>query len=341
MHTDGLLGHAALLDRLSSAVDRESLHHALLFEGPPGVGKNTVAMHLARAANCVDDDLAARPCGRCRPCTTIAAGNHPDIIVLTPESSSASGLISIKRIREVVRQAQYHRYGARRRFIIIDPIEALAPAAANALLKTLEEPPDGTGFILIATNARALLPTIVSRCQRVRFGPVSTAELQEWLHGRGASDVEAIAAAALGCPGVAIRLEQGELKTRNQARDALITVLEGDLASLFTFDQKLCSGSRAAYRVKMERLFELLEELLRDAALRATGSTSSPVHADCTEVTARWSTALWPDGVAKCQQALVDVRIDMERNVSGRTAMDALLCTVREELGVPERAAKR
>lgn len=339
MHTNGLIGHSALLARLGAAVDADTLHHALLFEGPPGVGKRTVARHLALAHNCLSEDVQARPCMACRSCTTIASGNHPDVVWVGPDPKLASGAIPISRIREVVRQAGYHRFGARRRFIIIDPADAMRGPAANALLKTLEEPPDGTGFILVATNAKALLPTIISRCQRVRFGPVPTQALAIWLAEQGVDNAPDIASVSFGCPGVAMDMTDGALLKRRETRDALIDVLHGDLDTLFKYTQKLCSGGRAAWRPKAEALFELLEELIRDAAVHQAGSSSDLVNTDRADVVERWAKALWPDGVAQCHAALTDVRLDLNRMVSGRTAIDALLCTIREQLGVPEALA--
>ena len=335
MHTRALIGHDALLARLGDATDRDGLHHAMLFEGPPGVGKHTIALHIARSANCLHDDPAERPCDACRSCTSIASGAHPDVMVVEPDVKQASGKIPIDTIREVVRKAQYHRYGSRRRFIVIDPTEAMAAPAANALLKTLEEPPDGTGFILIATTPKALLPTIISRCQRVRFGPVPHEALTGWLASRGVADAEQIATASMGCPGVAVDLAGGTLVDRHAVRDQVIAVLEGDLDGLFKYTQKLASGNRASWRKKAEALFEVLEELLRDAAVVATGSTTPLVNSDIQDVVQRYAAVLWPGGVERCQRALMDARLDLERMVSGRTALDALLCTIREELGMP------
>lgn len=337
MKREPILGHSTLLDRLQAGLERDALHHALLFEGPPGVGKATVALHLAMAANCDEEALSARPCGRCRSCTTIRSGSHPDVVLLTPDADSASGQISVKTVREIVRQAAYHRYGARKRFVIVDPATALAPAAANALLKTLEEPPEGTHFVLITTNAKALLPTIVSRCQRMRFGPVPPAELTAWLGARGVEEAELVASASLGCPGVAVTLSDGALAKRRATRDALAQVLAGELNDLFDYSKKLCSGGRSAYRPKVEMHFEILAELLRDAALAHTRRADQALHRDRPELVNAWSQRLWPDGLVACERALAEARIDLERMVSGRTAVDALLCTVREELGVPDR----
>ena len=134
------------------------------------------------------------------------------MILVEPAADRASKTIGVDAIREVVRRTGYHRYGSRRRFVFIEPAEAMQPAAANALLKTLEEPPEGTGFILNCTNASALLPTILSRCQRVRFGAVAADELTTWLQARGHGESSARAARlSQGCPGRALALLDGDL----------------------------------------------------------------------------------------------------------------------------------
>lgn len=334
MRTDGLLGHRAVLARLGEAVLADSLHHALLFEGPVGVGRRTVATHLAAASNCEHPEPTARPCGGCRTCRSIRAGTHPDVIVVEPEADSASGQIPVARIREVVRQAGFHRYAARKRFVIVDPAEALADPAANALLKTLEEPPAGTHFVLTTRNAKALLPTIVSRCQRVRFGPVPTADVATWLRGLAKADADAAAAGSHGCPGVALALADGGLTARRDMRTQLVAALRGPLEGTFAWSQKLADGARADWRPKATLALEVLEELLRDATVRASGSTAAPVHVDADDVVGWWADALWPDGVAACQAALADARLDLEVMVSGRSAFDALLTRFRAELGV-------
>jgi DNA polymerase III delta' subunit len=160
------------------------MHHAYLFEGPRGVGKRVVANHLALLTNCTDD-MPSRPCGGCNNCRQILAGTHPDVLVLQPRADRASQTIALDDVREVIRKTTYKRYGAKRRFVLVDPADSLMPAAANALLKTLEEPTPGTGFILICANTSAMLPTILSRCQRIRFGAVGVDRVQQWLTQQG------------------------------------------------------------------------------------------------------------------------------------------------------------
>jgi DNA polymerase-3 subunit delta' len=178
------------LTSLRSALRRGALHHAYLFGGPEGVGKATVARLLAQAANCEGGDpgagLGDDPCGACRPCRKIAKGIHPDVLVLHEErvmakagtwepkgGRSPSKDVVVDQIRDVVdRRLALKRYEGRRRFVIVDPADAMNAQAQNALLKTLEEPPDDTTLVLVAASPDSLLPTIRSRCMRVAFAPL-------------------------------------------------------------------------------------------------------------------------------------------------------------------------
>ena len=327
-----ILGHQRATAELWAALAQGSPHHAYLFEGPAGVGKRTVADRYAMAANC--EGPSPHPCGECRPCRSIAAGTHPDVLVLEPATDRASRTIPVKDVREVIRKTGYHRYAGRRRIIVIDPADAMQPAAANALLKTLEEPPEGTGFLLLAAHGSALLPTIVSRCQRIRFGPVPRGEIRQWLVDRRtkADVAEQAAALSLGCPGRALELAGGALKKRLSTRDALLDALAGGREALEDHGRKLTAGDRQKWLPKVELVFEVIEDLLRDATVRAAG-TSELLNSDRAEVVERWSRAMWPGGVERCSQAIQQSRDALQIYVTGRTVVDALFATLAEELG--------
>jgi len=329
--TDDILGHRDALRRLWAALDRDALHHAYLFEGPEGVGKRTVAVRLAMGANC--DGPAPRPCGTCPTCRQIRAGAHPDVIVLSPDPERATPIVSVDQVREVVRQAAYHRYSARRRVVIIDPAESLRDEAANALLKTLEEPPAGTGFILIATHASALLPTIVSRCQRVRFTAVADDDIAAWLRARQVPDADALARAAQGCPGRALALSDGGLDARRQLRDGMLAAIGGPLKDLFDWTTAVAKGERAEWRGRVLLVLDIVEEMLRDAVLKATHAPVNTLHADRDAVVAAWADALWPEGITRCVEAVDEAREELDRNVGGKNLLDALLAKIATELG--------
>lgn len=331
--TADILGHRAVLERLWGAANNGTLHHAYLFEGPRGVGKHTVAVRLAMAVNCTGDG-DVRPCGACSTCKRIAAGNHPDIIEVGPDPERKTPVIAVEQVREVVRQAGYHRFDARRRVFIVDPAEAMQDAAANALLKTLEEPVPGTGFILIANHASALLPTIVSRCQRVRFSSVEVDALAEWLRKRRVDQPLALARASMGCPGRALELASGGMADRTKRRDALVNVLEGELDGVFDFSQKLTRGQRQEWMPKAVAVVEVVEDLLRDVSVRGSGADVPLLNADRSDLVDAWTRALWPTGARRCVTAVEEAREGIERNIHGRLLLDSLLTRVRHELGL-------
>ncbi len=325
------IGHETLLAHLTGAMAEDRLHHALLFEGPAGVGKHTVATYLAMMANCEAPD--GRPCGVCPTCVRIQAGNHPDVITLAPDPEKATKVIPVDAVRELIRATGYHRYGGRRRFVIIDPAEALAAAASNALLKTLEEPPADTHFVLIATRARALLPTIRSRCQIVRFSPIPVDRLAAWLSARSLPDARALAVASHGAPGIALGLAAGTQTERTLIRDRMLDALGGDLARIYDLTEALTKGERADWSARVESALELLEELLRDAVVTASASDVPLLHTDKAAVSRAWANALWPGGIERLRRAILETRGDLAVNVSAKTTLDALFTRTATELG--------
>lgn len=326
-----ILGHAQVIEHLWSRVRDDALHHAYLFEGPEGIGKRMIALRLAQAANCESPEPPC-PCGQCKTCRAIAAGNHPDVVLLEPEPGRATPIITVAQIREMIRKTGYHRYAARRRFVIVDPAEAMPPAAANALLKTLEEPPDGTGFVLIASRGASLLPTIVSRCQPVRFAALDVPTVAAWLEARGESDALARARLSMGCPGLALSLTAESLEARQALRDKVFRAVgRGELDPIFELSREICSGGRPDWAPRVELLMQIIEALVRDASVWASGAEVEVL--DEPRLAERAAGALWPHGVTRMSRALDDARAALELNAAGRTVVDALLVRLSTELG--------
>jgi DNA polymerase-3 subunit delta' len=169
------------------------LPHAFLFVGPEGVGKRLFARTLAQALLCERrPESALEPCGECPACLQVAAGTHPDVLeVARPEDKHE---LPIKVIRELVHDLGLSPMRGRRRVAIVDDADDLSEEAANAFLKTLEEPPEGSALILIARSAETQLVTVVSRCRVVRFDPLPKVELAAVLREQGVAPDEAEAA---------------------------------------------------------------------------------------------------------------------------------------------------
>lgn len=162
----GVLGHAEVQARLGRALQRDQLHHALIFAGPQGVGKATLARGLAAALHC-----PVRPgvgCGTCSACRRVATGNHPGLEWIRPEEGST--MIKVEAARELAARLQHAPFEGNAHLVVFDPADALNEQAYNALLKTIEEPNPGVRFVMVTTNLHRLLPTILSRCMAIRMG---------------------------------------------------------------------------------------------------------------------------------------------------------------------------
>lgn len=184
-----VIGHQWVVTILSNGIGEERVSHAYLFTGPPQVGKSTLALNLAQALNCEDTE---RPCGICTSCRKISEGVHPDVPVidltyqaaLRGEPLAEQRELRIDTIRRVEADISLKPFEGRRKVFIIPDAQTMNPEAANCLLKTLEEPPPHAVLVLTATDARLLLPTIVSRCQRFGLRLVPMDLIQKELEHR-------------------------------------------------------------------------------------------------------------------------------------------------------------
>src|SRR3954464_9288230 len=166
-----IVGHSRVLSLLSRSTAAGMLPPSLLFSGASGVGKHLAATAVAQVLNCTSPvsggTLDVDACGECASCKRIARGVHGDVAAVTPGDA---GAIKIEQVRDVIDRTIYRPFEGRKRVTIFDDADALVPAAQNALLKTLEEPPPSSVFILVSSRSDALLPTVRSRCSQIRFG---------------------------------------------------------------------------------------------------------------------------------------------------------------------------
>ncbi|MBW2029343.1 MAG: DNA polymerase III subunit delta' [Deltaproteobacteria bacterium] len=209
-----IIGQEKAIGILRQVMERDRIPHAYLFVGIPGIGKRTTAMAFARFVNCkgrVDGD----GCGRCVPCRQIMGGNFPDLEQIEPDGQ----VIKIEQIRELNRVFEYKRVSGRYRVCIIQQAEKMTEEAANAFLKTLEEPAPGNIIILGVTEPLDLLPTIVSRCQQISFRPLPSDMVATWLMENKALDPEkasVLARISEGSLGRALEMAEDDYFERRQ-----------------------------------------------------------------------------------------------------------------------------
>jgi DNA polymerase-3 subunit delta' len=334
-----LIAQDRAVSSLRAALRRGTLHHAYLFGGPAGVGKATAARLLAQAANCEApvSEGAARDdaCGTCGPCRKIGRGIHPDVLVLAEERVMAkagtweprggrtpSKDIVVDQIREIVdRRLALRRFEGRRRFLVIDPADAMNPQAQNALLKTLEEPPPETTLVLVASSPDTLLPTIRSRCLRVAFAPIPAPALAARLVDEGRAEPDARLAAALAGGSLA-RARQLDAGTLAEERDAVLAA-----AALDPTDAGAWLGYAKAHGGDRERAGELCALLglwLRDVVAAQAGSDELALG-DLAEATRRAAAALAPAEALRRRVEVQETIAALAQNASPTLALERML----------------
>lgn len=243
-----IIGQEKAIGILRRVMERDRIPHAYLFVGIPGIGKRTTAMAFARFVNCearVDGD----GCGRCVPCRQFMGGNFPDLEQIEPDGQ----VIKVERIRELNRVFEYKRVSGRYRVCIIQQAEKMTEEAANAFLKTLEEPPEGNIIILGVTEPLDLLPTIVSRCQQISFRPLPSDMIATWLMENKVVDAEkalVLARTSEGSLGRALEMLEDDYFERRQDDIFKINSLQSlppvkALETVLEFVHRVKKGSEA------------------------------------------------------------------------------------------------
>jgi DNA polymerase III subunit delta' len=262
MQLSGVVGHKRLTALISRAIDRGTLPPTLLFVGPSGVGKWLVARATAQAVNCLEPLRIGLPfdaCGKCRSCDRIARGVHVDVRAIESDDRAS---IKIDVIREVLEATGYRPFEGKLRVILIREADTLGTEAQNSLLKSLEEPPPGTMFILTTAVPGVLLPTVRSRCMRLRFGRLTAAEVTSALvrdHGQTETDARVAAPLADGSIGQALALSDTDL---TELRDSAMALLQQTSGRADTQTRLLAATNLVGQKSK-ERDREELAVVLR------------------------------------------------------------------------------
>ena len=338
-----LAGNRTVLGLLARAIDAGTLPPSLIFGGPEGVGKRQAALALAQALNCLTParpapwpdapsapPLAIDACGTCAICSRIARQIHPDVLVISPEET---GNIKIDVVREVLRKVGFKPFEARRRVVIFDAAEGLLTDSQDALLKTLEEPPPGSVLVLVTAQPGQLLPTVRSRCPTVRFAPLATSAVIDWLmthEGLAEPQARAVASVARGSLAAA-REAASEAEGQEGYRAAAVRVLQqvsdaGDARGRLEATRDIVGkgkGSGASERDSLANHLHALAALLRDLAVLATrADVSAVVNVDLVPALRSVARFFDRERILRAFTAVDRALGALERNASPKTVAD-------------------
>jgi len=316
------IGHEWAIALLRRATETGRVAHAYLFTGPPQIGKTTLALDLASALLCTSDEP---PCGVCMSCQRVAQGTHPDVAVVKPDGAPPSaGKIKIDQIRSLQRELTLSPHqGATRRVAVVTEFQTATSEAANALLKTLEEPPGRAILLLTATDASLLLPTIVSRCQLLPLRALPRQQIEDALVTRWGVELpraQLMARLAAGRMGWAIGAagDTSVLAQRQQQLEALQKLLQQGPAF------RIQAAERLGKRPDLDQVMHIWQSWWRDVAALASGCEELVINSDHLEELKRQARQ---HGLAEAHGALRAIEAaqqQIEQNVNPRLALEVL-----------------
>jgi DNA polymerase-3 subunit delta' len=318
MTFDQILGHDRQKEILNMALANGRLAHAYLFSGPEGVGKGLMALALVRAIVCLEQ----RGCGHCVACRKIDHQNHPDLHILEPDGNS----IKIEQIRVLQRELSLKQLEAPRKICLIEQADAMTTGAANALLKTLEEPRGDTLLILLTAQPNRLLETIRSRCQPLPFTRHPNSRIQAELEkqlGIDSTESHILAALSEGSFKKAFGKDRElYLVQRRELLKTLTGLSSGSIVPILDFAEQL-----TADKTILPNILEIFQAFYRDVLMTLQGGRSAEelVNLDLREKVNRVSARENIASILTKLEALMEVRRQLDRNVNRQLAIEVLL----------------
>jgi DNA polymerase III subunit delta' len=339
-----LIGNDEVKSALQRLLKNERVPGSLLFTGEEGIGKKLFALELAKVLNCRNRQ-ATEACDECSSCKRISRSTFPslgkddddktrliwsefaDVAIARPFKN----ILRVNVMRELEREANFRPFEGKARVFIVEDADCMNDQSANALLKTLEEPARTSHLILTTANPTALLPTIRSRCQVIRFAPVETAKVEKFLlerQGFAAADAQLLARTSRGSLGRALNTDIESYRDRRAAMLTVLTSLTitGDRVQLMRSAEQLAA---AKDRDEYEQRLDILESLIRDAWGLALGRPKdSIVNSDLMKDIQQSAGRLQSRQAAAWLSQIEELRGELDVNVNRRIASDALMLSM-------------
>lgn len=321
-----IIGHESIIQHLQNAISSQKVSHAYIFHGEAGMGKKLLAAAFAKTLQCEEGGIL--PCGRCRSCMQADSGNHPDIIRVTHEKVS----IGVDDIRlQVNADIQVKPYDSKYKVYIIEDGDKLTEAAQNALLKTMEEPPEYAVILLLVSNITALLPTILSRCVQLNLKPVDKAAIKEYLMLRHQiPDYKAEMAAAFSGGNVGKAVKYASSEEFEKMKDDVLHILKYiDEMEL----HEVISGLKllTANKPVIEDYIDLMILWYRDVVMyKATMDPDLLLYREERSFINHQANIRSYDNIEKIINAMEKAKIRLRANVNFDIAIELMLLTIKE-----------
>jgi len=324
------------LDAARAALaQRASWPHALLVHGPRGIGKHALALNFAQALLCEAPRADALACGECAGCRYAIAGQHPDLmrlelLLVDPEEGTlvAVETIGIDRVRALTEFVQLTSHRQRAKVAVIAPAERMNAAAANALLKTLEEPPPGTYLILVSDQPGRVPATILSRCRRLAAPLPAPAAARAWLAAQGVAAPDLALAQAAGAPMAA--LAHADPAVQAERRAWLAALGQPERLSVPALAARIDAGGKDERRARLAHALEWLIAWTADLA-RVVGGDAARQNPDAAEPLQRLAAQVAPIALFRYHRSLLRQRAMLAHPLQPRLVAEAVLLDYRAQ----------
>ncbi len=310
-----IVGHKSQVEQLRKAIESKRLPNAYLFVGPEGVGKRLVADSLALSMACLNNKGTWDACDECPGCMKSTNGNHPDQLLIEPSGEN----IKIDQIRELQSNLRFHPMESARKIVVVDDADRMTEAAANSLLKVLEEPPDMTHFVLVSSMPHRLLPTIRSRCQTIPFSPLRDVDLTKHIsrvRGIPEADAMRLARFAGGSLGKALTIDVDFI---DEILNRFITITKrASTADILESSQAWANENPDRIRLILDLLISWYRDVLR---CQSTGEICPATHPEAAATAGVES----PSRVEANLQEIARTRASLEINANKQLMFEHLL----------------